>query len=144
MKESFSLELAALTRNHTNWYWYGIKIAAFTFVQIKLLQHTSWCWYSTKKNTGIVQNWQVRVVHFYIGTSVQIWCCYIILLNQLFCLTDFFTKQGDTHVAVYWCWYSTELILLVYQIIQSKCKTCHFLLVYYATWIVRGWIKNTT
>ena len=95
MKESFSLVLAALTRNHTNWYWYGIKIAAFTFVKIKLLQHTSWCWYSTK-NTGIVQNWQVRVVHFYIGTSVQIWCCYIILLNQLFCLTDFFTKQGNS------------------------------------------------
>ena len=97
-----------------------------------------------KKYTGIVQNWQVRVVHFYIGTSVQIWCCYIILLNQLFCLTDFFTKQGDTHVAVYWCWYSTELILLVYQIIQSQCKTCHFLWVYYATWIAREWIKNTT
>ena len=38
-----------------------------------------------KKNTGIVQNGQVRVEHFYIGTSVQIWCCYIILLNQLFC-----------------------------------------------------------
>ena len=38
-----------------------------------------------KKNTGIVQNWQVRVVDFYIGTSVQIWYCYIIFLNQLFC-----------------------------------------------------------
>ena len=49
-----------------------------------------------KKNTGIVQNWQVRVVHFYIGTSVQISCCYIILLNQLFCLTDFFTTQGNS------------------------------------------------
>ena len=49
MKESFSLVLATLTRNQTNWYWYGIKIAAFTFVKIKLLQHTSWCWYSTKK-----------------------------------------------------------------------------------------------
>ena len=97
-----------------------------------------------KKNTGIAQNWQVRVVHFYIGTSVQIWCCYIILLNQLFYLTDFFTKQGDTHVAVYWCWYSKKLILLVYQIMQSQCKTCHFLLVYYATGIVKGWIKNTT
>ena len=24
-----------------------------------------------KKNTGIVQNWQVRVVHFYIGTLIQ-------------------------------------------------------------------------
>ena len=40
---------------------------------------------TVQNKTGIVQNWQEMVVHFYIGTLVQIWCCYIILLNQLFC-----------------------------------------------------------
>ena len=145
MKESISLVLAALTIKkpyklilvwHQNCCFYICQNKTASTYKLMLVQY--------KKNTGIVQNWQVRVVHFYIGTSVQIWFRYIILLNQLFCLTDFFTKQGDTHVAVYWCWYSTDLILFVYQIIQSQYKTCHFLLVYYATWIVRGWIKNTT
>ena len=66
-----------------------------------------------KKNTGIVQNWQVRVVHLYIGTSVQIWCCCIILLNQLFCLTDFFTKQGNSCLLML---VQYKLILVLYKI----------------------------
>ena len=68
---------------------------------------------TVQNNTGIVQNWQVRLVHRQIATSVQISCSYIILLNQLFRLTDFFTKQGNSCLLML---VQYKLILVLYKI----------------------------
>ena len=96
MKESFSLVLAALTRNHTNWYWYGIKIAAFTFLKIKLLQHTSWCWYSTKKYwycTKLTSKGS-RLLYWHFSTNMMLLHYFVkptLLLNWLFYQTGWYT-----------------------------------------------------
>ena len=98
MKESFSLVLAALRRNHTNWYWYGIKIAAFTFLKIKLLQNTSWCWYSTKKKywycTKLTSNKGSTLLYWHFCTNMMLLHYFVkptLLLNWLFYQTGWYT-----------------------------------------------------
>ena len=117
--KSVSLVLAALARNHTNWYWYGIKIAAFTFVKIILLQHTSWCCYNGL--LILVQDKKVLVLYKIDsgnGSTLLYWH-----FSTKMMLLHYFVKPTlllYRVIAVYWCWYSTKSILLVYQIIQSQ------------------------